>query len=703
MAKRVGQLPLKRAACLCAVLLSVFTISCVTGRRFGVRWRLFPFAGVGAAIERAVAQVKPALVRVAVVEADYSRGRESKRQISGSGVIIDKEGHVVTNHHVAGKARRLVCTLTDKRELDADLIGTDPLSDLAVLKLRGEPGEEFPFATFGDSSTLEVGDRVMAMGSPMSLSQSVTLGIVSNLEMIMPQMFRAETFTLDGENVGSLIKWIGHDAAIFGGNSGGPLVDMNGAIVGINEIKMGLSGAIPSNTARQIAGEIVETGYVNRSWAGFEIQPLLKGSGLESGIVVSGTIEGSPAADAGVHSGDVLVEFAGAPVSARYSEELPSFTALVASLPVGSEVDLVVLRDGEEKTLTLRTAKREKVQLDRTELKEWGAVATNISMWMQKTMKRDSRDGALIFSVRPGGPCDSAKPSLRRNDVIVAVNDQSVSSAEDLVTFTEEVTAGQTELVPVLVAFERRKQRLLTVVKVGLRKLDDPGLEARKAWLPVETQVLTNDLAEALEVSGKSGVRVIRVYPDVEAELDLEVGDLIVGLDGQRIPATEPEDVEVLPTMIRQYRIGSDVELDVIRDRERVKVTVTLPTSRKLPREMKKYRDDNFEITVREIAFNDRAVHQWDADKQGVLVQEVARGSWAALGHLAAGDLLLEVDGQQVEDVKTFETIMTRISDEKPGYVVLKVLRGIHTRYVEVEPNWEEVAGGEDVGPETDR
>ncbi len=159
----------------------------------------------------------------------------------------------------------------------------------------------------------------------------------------------------------------------------------------------------------------------------------------------------------------------------------------------------------------------------------------------------------------------------------------------------------------------------------------------------------------------------------------------------------------MLPTMVRQYRIGSRVELNVIRGGEQIKVAVTLPTAPKLPREMKKYRDDNFEITVREIAFSDRARNQWDADIEGVLVHEVTAGSWAALGHLRAGDLLLEVDGQPVGDVKTFETVMTTISEDKPEYVVLKVLRGIHVRYIEVEPNWEETSGSTPANSETER
>jgi len=584
MATRVGHLALKKAAHVCAVVLTVGAISCVTGGHSGIRWRLFPSGDIRAAIERAVAKVRPALVRVSVVEADYSQGRERKYEIGGSGVIISKVGHVITNHHVAGKAKRLVCTLADKREVEAELIGTDPLSDLAILELRGEPGEEFPFASFADSSTLNVGDRVMAMGSPMSLSQSVTLGIVSNLEMMMPRMYWAQRFTLDGENVGSLIKWIGHDAAIFGGNSGGPLVDMNGKIVGINEIKLGLSGAIPSNTAHSIAEELIERGEVSRSWVGLEIQPLLKGSLYDKGILVSGTMEDSPADDAGILSGDILIEFAGVPVTARYPEQLPEFTKLVTSLPVGSEVDAVVLRNGVKETFTLRTVQRENVELRKSELKKWGAVVTNISMWRQKEMKRSSTDGVLISSVRAGGPCNTAKPRLRTGDVIVAVDNESVSNVEELKAFTEQVAAGNGELIPVLVEFERRKQRLLTVVKVGLRKLKDPGLEARKAWLPVASQVLTTDLAKSLGVPGKTGVRVTRIYPEEDASMDLEVGDLIVGLDGSRIPASQPEDIEVLSSMVRQYKIGSEVKLAVGRDGETITVPVKLPPSRKVTR-----------------------------------------------------------------------------------------------------------------------
>ena len=230
-----------------------------------------------AAIEAALSKVAPSLVRIHVVAFGYSDGRELKREASGSGTIITPEGHVLTNHHVAGRTRTIVCTLANREEVPADLIGTDPLSDIAILKLRPARPRVFPAARFGDASRLKVGDRVLALGSPLALSQSVTMGIVSNTEMIMPGMFWPyNRMTLDGEDVGSIVRWIGHDAAIFGGNSGGPLVNMDGEIVGVNEISMGLAGAIPSDLAREVSEAIIRDGHVRRSWIGLDVQPLLQ-------------------------------------------------------------------------------------------------------------------------------------------------------------------------------------------------------------------------------------------------------------------------------------------------------------------------------------------------------------------------------------------------------------------------------------------
>src|SRR4051794_39604801 len=232
-----------------------------------------------AAVEAALAKVAPSLVRIHVVSIDYQDGRELKREASGRGTIITADGHVVTNHHVAGRTRSITCTLANREEIPADLVGTDPLSDIAVLRLRPDKPTKFPVASFGDVTKLKVGDRVLALGSPLALSQSVTMGIVSNTEMIMPGMFWPfNRMTLDGEDVGSIVRWIGHDAPIFGGNSGGPLVNMQGEIVGINEISLGLAGAIPADLAREVSTAIIRDGRVKRSWLGIDVQPRLKTS-----------------------------------------------------------------------------------------------------------------------------------------------------------------------------------------------------------------------------------------------------------------------------------------------------------------------------------------------------------------------------------------------------------------------------------------
>ena len=636
-----------------------------------------------AAVQQALSKVAPSLVRIHVVSLDHNEGRELKREASGSGTIITAGGYVVTNHHVAGKTRSITCTLPTREEIPAELVGTDPLSDIAVLKLKPPTPRTFPAAQFGDVSKLKVGDRVLALGSPLALSQSVTMGIVSNLEMVMPGMFWPfNRMTLDGEDVGSVVRWIGHDAAIFGGNSGGPLVNMQGEIVGVNEISMGLAGAIPADIAQEVAMALIKEGRVRRGWIGLEVQPLLKTSSTTRGALVGGTFEGSPAEKAGFQSGDVLVRLGGQEVTARFAEEIPLFNRYVMRLPVGKPVDAVVIRGGAEKTLTVTAADRESVEARIVEVPDLGITASDLTSWSAKELRRTDRAGVRVRGIRPGGAADEAKPSLRDDDVIVAVNGTSVKDVAGFSAALEQMTRGRTEPLPVLVGFDRGAERMVTVVEIGRPGIQDPGLEARKAWVPVAVQALTAEIAEKLSIPGKKGVRVTRVFG--RGASGLQVGDVITAIDGDAVEVTQPSEADVFQTMIRQYKIGSSVTLTTFRGSEQRPVKVMLESSPRLPREMKKYEDPIFEFRVRDIAETDRRELNVPDSEKGVLVEAVREGGWAALAHLADGDLILAIDGEAVADVAAVKQKMEAVAASKSSAVVLRVRRGIRTFFVEM-------------------
>ncbi|MCP4644174.1 MAG: PDZ domain-containing protein [bacterium] len=647
-----------------------------------------------ASVDQAVARVKPALVRVEVVSTYYSEGREQKYESSGSGAIITKEGHVITNHHVAGHAARLVCTLSNKEEVEAELIGRDPLTDIAVIKLVPDPPRKFPVAEFGDSSKVRVGDTVLAMGSPMSLSQSVTLGIVSNAELVMPEWIsRWGGLTQDGEDVGALVRWIGHDAQIFGGNSGGPLVNLDGQIIGVNEISIGLGGAIPGNLAKSVAETLMKDGAIKRAWLGVSVQPQLKHAAQRRGVLISSVLKDGPAAAAGMEAGDVLVKIAGSDVNVRFAEQMPEFNQLVADMPIGQPSEAVVLRDGKEVALQVTPNEREPLLPRESEMKQWGVTVRNISLLMAKSLKRDTTDGVLLTSLRPGGPADDAKPSVQRRDILIQANDTPITCVADMRAFTDQVTEGATEPVPVTVILERKSEQYLTVVEVGIKQLEDPGLEVKKAWLPVQTQVLTREIAEQLGQKGLTGFRITQVFKESTAEkAGLLVGDFILEVDGEKMTASAPEDYEQLPEWIRQYRIGDSVDILIERNGEQKTIAVELVRTPRLSREMKKYKNEQFEFTVRDITFFDKAEEKWKQEQRGVLVHEVKSGGWAALGGLNDGDLLVDVDGTAIADVGSLEKAMNAVEAAKPEAVVFKVLRGIHTAFLELEPKWDDAS-----------
>lgn len=642
-------------------------------------------------LSKAVNSVYPAIVRIEVVSEKGSGGRMMKSRSTGSGVIISRDGLVVTNHHVAGKATRITCRLYDGEELSADLLGADPMTDLAVIQLRikdrANNKPTLSVATFGDSDKVKVGDPCFAMGSPAGLSQSVTRGIISNIAMISP---RSGSFRLDGENVGELVRWLGHDAVIFPGNSGGPLVDERGEIIGINEVGIGsLGGAIPSNLAQEVSKELAKNGFVARCWTGLECQPVLNPD--DTGILVAGVIKDSPADGAGIKPGDLIKTYAGKKVNARIAEDLPIFNQLAYGMKTGTEIKITGQRKNKPMNWSLKTATRESAFAKERELKNWGITVRNFTLMSSLEARRSSKQGTQIHSVRRGGPSSSAKPNLIPGDVITGLNGKPVKNMADMIRLSNQITKGKTEPVPTLVTFERDLADLLTVVKIGPEAEENRPMQAWKPWVGVSTQVLTRDLSEALKLPRITrGVRIAQVYPNTPAKKGgLLAGDLLFRMDGQIINAYRTEDAEIFGNMIKEYKTDSVVRMTGLRDGAPFDLNVTLEKRPDPPNELPEYKEETFEFTVRELSFGDRVSIRLKNDHPGLIIHNVEPAGWASLAGLRQGDLLLMINGADQSKVKAFEKKMEEMIKNKAKRIIFFVRRGIHTLFLELEPDWD--------------
>ncbi|MFM2221353.1 MAG: hypothetical protein RLZZ553_1101 [Verrucomicrobiota bacterium] len=643
-------------------------------------------------IQPALDAVYPALVRIHVVSESGNAGRMQKNRGSGSGTIIHPDGYVLTNHHVAGRATRMTIRLADRQECRATLIGTDALSDLAILKIDRsdlrDPNAALPVASFGNSDSLKVGDVVLAMGSPAGLSQSVTKGVVANTEMIAPG---GNGLALDGEIVGELVRWIGHDAVIFPGNSGGPLVNLKGEIIGVNEVGIGsIGGAIPANLAKNIADTLIRQGTVKRSTIGLSVQPLLKTSRASSGILVSGATEGSPAAKAGLQAGDVITAINEKSIpAARAPEDIPLFNRIILETPIGSTLTIRGKRQDKDMTWTLLTEEREPMQPREREFLAWGITARNLTKLQAKGMNRSNSDAVVVQSVRSGGPTAAAKPEPPAGSLIIRVNDSPIRNIDDLEKVTSSITKDAKEPVPALITYEFDGKSYLTVIKIGMEKDEEQAALARKAWLGVSTQVISSDLAEALGIAGQKGMRITGVYPQSQAEkAGLKEGDLLLKIDGEVINASRPEDADVLAETIRQMSISGEITLDVKRNKESLVIKVPLERSPAATSELQEYQCETLEFSARDVGKEDRLRDKSDDSEKGVLITSVTNAGWAALGGLQNRDILRAVDGKTVESIESLKKIIEEINQTKPTHITFFVRRGITTRLIELEPTW---------------
>jgi len=375
-------------------------------------------------------KVLPALVHIQPVKEIFASGKRVKVKVTGSGIIFSPEGLVLTNNHVAEKAKYVMCTLSNKDEVPAKVVGLDALTDLAVLKLdlSGKDYKTVDYVKFGDSDKLQVGQFVMALGSPLGLSRSVSLGVISSLDRY---------FEDRGEMVSPFNLWIQTDAAINPGNSGGPLVDMDGNVIGINAraITFGenLGFAIPINTAKLVIDGILKDKEVKRSYIGIDWQEIkdlktYKNDPDLSGVLVSHIDKNSPAEKAGIQPGDIVYALNEDDISAVFREELPFIRKKISEIAVGDKIIFNLLRDNKNNQIKLVTDLRGKFEGNEFECKDWGISVKEITSRIAKNFKLKDTNGVLVSGIRRGSLADDAE--IFRGDIITKIDDKNIINLE---------------------------------------------------------------------------------------------------------------------------------------------------------------------------------------------------------------------------------------------------------------------------------
>ncbi len=360
--------------------------------------------------------------------------RERKTSSLGSGFVIDKDGHILTNDHVVNGADEIEIKMSDGRSFPATIIGSDSKLDLALLKVEAE--ETLPVAKLGNSESLQVGEWVMAIGNPFGLEQTVTAGIVSAKGRVI--------------GAGPYDDFIQTDASINPGNSGGPLFNSKGEVIGINTAIVargqGIGFAIPVNMAKDIIGQLMNTGHVTRGWLGVSVQDisdeLAESFGLDSksGALVAAVIDGSPAEKAGIKRGDIIRSFNGKKV-----EDLRDLPRLVAATPVDKKVKVVVFRDGKEKTIDVTIGKMDEESSgaigSNADTSGLGLTVKDITHELAERYSLETTDGVIIVAINSEGP--AADANLRAGDVIVEIDGNTVKNVKEFHTLVGKAKEGK--------------------------------------------------------------------------------------------------------------------------------------------------------------------------------------------------------------------------------------------------------------------
>jgi len=399
-------------------------------------------------------KVFPAVVYIKVLQETHESGQKISQEVSGSGVIISDKGEVLTNWHVVDKAIDVRCLLLDGRGLDAKVVGSDKDVDLALLQLQLPAGGKTPFAVLGDSDKLKEGDFVMAMGAPWGLSRSVSMGIVSCARRFLPG---ASQYSL----------WLQTDASISPGNSGGPLVNTAGEVVGINTRGAVIGGdigfAVPASIIRDIVGQIRQYGRVNWSWTGLQLQPLkdfdrnIYFEGTE-GVIVAETDPESPARRAGLQARDRIVKIGGKPVTAMTDEDLPAVRRMIGLLPKHQKAAIDLVRG--EKPMTVEIEPREKGKVEGAELDcpRWDLTVREINQFDTPDLYFYRPKGVFVYGIK--GPGNAELAGLRPLDILVKIDGREAATLDDVRAIHKAALEG----------LKTKHRAILSVLRNGLVK-----------------------------------------------------------------------------------------------------------------------------------------------------------------------------------------------------------------------------------------
>ncbi len=378
--------------------------------------------------------------------------KEFKQRALGTGVIVDKEGYILTNNHVVAEADEIVVALKGGEEQKAEIVGRDKKTDLALIKLKSD--KELPVLPLGNSDDIRVGDWVLAVGNPFGLESTVTAGIISAKGRII--------------GAGPYDDFIQTDASINPGNSGGPLVNLKGEVVGINTAIVaqgqGIGFAIPVNMAREIMTQLRSKGRVVRGWLGVVIQPVTKELAEKfklkeaEGVLVADIMKDGPAEKAGLQRGDVIVEFNGKPM-----KDWHALPRLVAETPVGGQVKLLVVREGKTRNVTVTVGElNDEKTVAKAEAEDKARLGLNLQELTPELAEQlgiGGKKGLVITGVEQDSPAEEA--GLRRGDVIL-------EAAQKPVTTVNEFAARVAKLGPgegLLLLIQRRDGTIFVVVK----------------------------------------------------------------------------------------------------------------------------------------------------------------------------------------------------------------------------------------------